>query len=202
LKLSVSALAAFLLILTLAAFRQQVLLHLGESLVLSDPLERADLIYVLAGDFWGSRVLLGASLASQGWASRVLLSGGRYQGREVGDMSVKFAVEHGYPPGLFLPIRMDAQSTVEEANAMGPVFHRLGARRIILVTSNFHSRRVAQVFRSFLPEFDFRVEGSPEDAFDPHAWWKTPQQRHLFFSEYQKMIGTFLLRFVPRRGPA
>jgi uncharacterized SAM-binding protein YcdF (DUF218 family) len=188
------------LLLVLTAFREQVLTRLGESLVVTDPLERADLIYVLAGDFWGSRVLLGANLGSQGWAPRVIMAGGRYTG--AGDMNsfgsdlaVDFAVQHGYPRNLFVPLRLNARSTIDEASAMGPIFHRLGAKRIILVTSNFHSRRTAQVFRLYLPEFDFRVEGSVDDAFDPHAWWKKPQDRRLLFSEYQKMIGTFLVRF-------
>ena len=190
---------AALLILSIVVlplvFPDQVLSRLGDSLVVSDRLEHADLIYVLAGDFWGSRVLLGANLGSQGWAPRVILSGGLYQGREVGDMSVEFAVQHGYSRSLFLPLRMDAPSTVEEAQIIGPVFHRLGARRIILVTSNFHSRRTAEVFRLFLPEFDFRVEGSVDPEFDPHAWWTKPRQRSLFFSEYRKIAGTFLVRF-------
>ncbi len=82
-------------------------------------------------------------------------------------MSVDFAVQHGYPRSLFLPIRMEAQSTVDEARAMGPIFQRLGAKRIILVTNNFHSRRAAQVFRLFLPEFDFRMEAAPDGVFDP-----------------------------------
>lgn len=188
-------LVALLLILIPLAFRQQVLAGLGESLVVSDPLEHADFIYVLAGDFWGSRVLLGASLGSQGWAPRVILSGGRYMDLYASDMSVDFAVAHGYRRSLFIPVRLEAQSTIDEARAMGPIFHRLGAKRIILVTSNFHSRRTAEVFRLFLPEFDFRVAGSADDDFDPHAWWKEPQERHLLFSEYEKMIGTFLVRF-------
>jgi uncharacterized SAM-binding protein YcdF (DUF218 family) len=188
-------LVALLPILALQISRQQILAGLGKSLVVSDPLEHADLIYVLAGDFWGSRVLLGANLGSMGWAPRVILTGGRYQGRCACDLSVDFAVQHGYPRNLFLPLPMEAQSTVDEALAMRPIFHRLGAKRIILVTSNFHSRRALQVFRLFLPEYDFRMEGSAEDFFDPHTWCKTPQGRHLLFSEYQKMVGTFLVRF-------
>jgi uncharacterized SAM-binding protein YcdF (DUF218 family) len=183
------------LLLILLVFRERVLAELGDSLVVSDPLEHADLIYVLAGDFWGSRVLLGANLGAKGWAPRVILSGGRYQDRSASDMAVDFAVEHGYPRSVFLPIRLEALSTIDEARAMGPIFHQLGAKRIILVTSNFHSRRAGQVFRLYLPDFDFRVEGSVDPAFDPHAWWKNPQERHLLFSEYQKMIGTLLVRF-------
>ncbi len=190
-----AAVLSALPILILLAVRQQVLNGLGEFLVVSDPLEHADLIYVFAGDFWGSRVLLGANLGSQGWAPRVVLSGGRYVSSYASDLAVDFAVQHGYPRGLFLPVRFEAQSTIDEARAMGPIFHRLGARRVLLVTSNFHSRRAAQVFRLFLPEFEFRMESSPDDTFDPHAWWKTPQQRHILFGEYQKTIGTFLVRF-------
>jgi uncharacterized SAM-binding protein YcdF (DUF218 family) len=190
-----AVLAPLLLLVILLAFRHQLLIKLGESLVVSDPLQHADLIYVLAGDFWGSRVLLGANLGAEGWAPRVILSGGPYQGACACDLSVDFAVHHGYPRSLFMPLPMEAQSTVEEAQAMGPIFQRLGARRIILVTSNFHSRRAAEVFRLYLPEFDFEIEASPERDFDPRAWWKIPQQRRLFWSEYRKIAGTFLMRF-------
>ena len=183
------------LALILLVFRESVLSGLGRFLVVSDPPERADLIYVLAGDFWGSRVLLGANLGAEGWAPLVILSGGRYQNSYASDLSVDFVVQHGYRRSLFLPIRMETPSTVDEARAMGPIFHRLGARRIILVTSNFHSRRAAQVFHLFLPEFDFQTEAAPDDTFDPDAWWKKPGQRRLLFGEYQKIAGTFLVRF-------
>lgn len=188
-------LVAALCLSILALSSGRVLASLGDFLVLSQPLEHADLIYVFAGDFWGSRVLLGANLGSKGWAPRVILSGGRYMDSYACDLSVDFAVQHGYPRSLFIPIRLHAQSTVEEALAMGPVFHRLGARHIILVTSNFHSRRAAEVFRLYLPEFDFRMEGAPDPVFDPHSWWKKPRQRHLLFSEYEKIAGTYLVRF-------
>lgn len=192
-------LAALLLILTLLAFPQPALIGLGRSLVVSDPLEHADLIYVLAGDFWGSRALLAARLGAQGWAPKVMMSGGLYSSGDIsdftGNLSVDFLVKQGYPRSLFLTVPLSAQSTVDEARAMGPIFHRLGARRIILVTSNFHSRRAKEVFRLFLPEFDFRMESAADDAFHPAAWWTKPRERHLLFSEYQKMLGTYLVRF-------
>jgi uncharacterized SAM-binding protein YcdF (DUF218 family) len=187
--------AGLALAVLLLAFRDQVLNGLGEFLVVSDPLEHADLIYVLAGDFWGSRVLLGASLGSQHWAPKVIFSGGRYMDSFACDLSVDFAVQHGYARQLFVPIRLVAKSTIGEAREMGPIFHRMGARRIILVTSNFHSRRAAQVFRLLLPEFDFRVEASSDPAFDPHSWWRNGPARSLLFSEYQKMLGTILVKF-------
>jgi uncharacterized SAM-binding protein YcdF (DUF218 family) len=192
-------LAALLLILSLLAFPEPALIGIGRSLVVSDPLEHADLIYALAGDFWGSRALLAARLGAQGWAPKVVMSGGMYSGSGVsgytGDLAADFLVKQGYPSSLFLTFPLSAQSTVDEARAMGPIFHRLGAKRIILVTSNFHSRRAKEVFRLFLPEFDFRMESAPDDTFHPEAWWTKPPERHLLFSEYQKMLGTYLVRF-------
>src|SRR5579864_7525844 len=88
---------------------------LGQALVVSDPVEKADLIYVLAGDFFGSRVLLGAELGARGYARQVVLSGGRYGDQYEGDMAADFAVEHGYPRALFCPVQLDALSTIDEA---------------------------------------------------------------------------------------
>ena len=189
----VSALVVVCL-LVLLIFRKSALSLLGESLVVSDPLNKADLIYVLAGDFFGNRVLRGADLGVRGYAPRVLLSGGEYSNSYSGDLALQFAVEHGYPPNLFSVVRTSALSTIDEARSLRPVFRRMGARRIILVTSNFHSRRTALVFRLFLPDFQFWIVPAPDADFDPRSWWKVRRSRALFFSEYQKIFGTLLVK--------
>jgi uncharacterized SAM-binding protein YcdF (DUF218 family) len=178
----------------LLLFRKAALVAFGEYLVDFEPLEKADLIYVLAGDFFGSRVLLGADLGSRGYAKQVLLSGGRYGNLYEGDMAVDFAVQNGYPRSLFVPVRLDVSHTIDEARAMGPIFRSLGAKRILLVTSNFHSRRVALAFRLFLPDLRFRIAAAPDKKFDPGSWWKNQPGRDLVFSEYEKMTGTWLVR--------
>jgi len=185
-------------LVTTFLFRDLLLMGLGGELIVADRLEKADLIYVLAGDFFGSRVLSGAELGARGYAPRVLLSGGRYSNefygnRFSGDLAVQFAVEHGYSPKLFQSVRLESVSTLEEARAMGPVFRRLGAKRVILVTSNFHSRRARLVFRMILPDIDFRVVPSADRDFDPSSWWKTDRGRHLVISEYEKIFGSLFL---------
>ncbi len=47
---------------------QTTLSFLGGYLVYSEPPQSADIILVLAGDFYGSRVLKAAELAKQGYA--------------------------------------------------------------------------------------------------------------------------------------
>jgi uncharacterized SAM-binding protein YcdF (DUF218 family) len=179
--------------LLVGVFYKPLLMAVGESLIVSDPLEKADAIYVLAGDFFGSRVLLGADLGARGYAPRVLLSGGPYSNRYSGDLAMQFAIEHGYPSALFRAIRLDTGSTIDEARAMGPVFRRMGAKRVILVTSNFHSRRTALVFRLIITDVHFCVEASRDTDYDPNAWWKTRLGRHLVASEYKKIAGTLVL---------
>lgn len=184
--------------LLMGVFYKPLLMAVGESLIVSDPLQKADAIYVLAGDFFGSRVLLGADLGARGFAPLVLLSGGPYSSniiskRYSGDMAVEYAVEHGYQPGLFQAIRLDhTPSTIDEARAMGPIFRKMGVRRVILVTSNFHSRRAALVFRLMIPNIHFSVAASQDVDYNPASWWKTSRGRHLVESEYEKIAGTLL----------
>ena len=173
-------------------FREPLLVSAGKLLIRSDSPEKADLIYVLAGDFWGNRVLVGSQLGARGYAQRVLFSGGIYQGAYEGDMSVRFAVDHGYPQQLFLAAPLTAQSTIEEAIELRPIFQRLRAKSVLLVTSDFHSRRAALAFRLFIPGVHFLMVAAPDTVFDPNSWWKSPGGRRLVFSEYEKILGTFL----------
>jgi uncharacterized SAM-binding protein YcdF (DUF218 family) len=184
----------FVLSIMLVVFRHSVLSALGQFLAVSESPEKADLIYVLAGDFLGSRVLVGAELGVRGYAKKVLLGGGPYQNSYQGDLAIPFAVEHGYPRHLFSPVRLLAKSTIEEAIELGPVFRGMGAKRIILVTSNYHARRASLVFRLFLPDLCFSTVSAPDKSFEPKYWWQTRQARKILFTEYWKMLGTLFTK--------
>ena len=189
-------LPALLALALLAAwvFREPLLVSAGKLLIRSDTPQKADLIYVLAGDFWGSRVLAGSELGARGYANQVVFSGGLYADNYEGDMSIQFAVDHGYPRPLFLSVPLRAQSTIEEAIELRPIFERLRAKRVILVTSDYHSRRVGLVFSLFVPGVRFCIVSAPDKVFDVASWWKTENGRRVLFSEYSKMFGTLLAR--------
>src|SRR6185503_17160025 len=110
--------------------------------------------------------------------------------------AVRFAVSKGHPPDLFLTVRHHARSTIEEAIALEPELRRLGARRILLVTSNYHSRRAALVFRLFVPRVEFRTVAAQHRQLQPLSWWKSAQGRGIVFSEYSKMLGTLAVWVV------
>ena len=172
---------------------QPTLSFLGRYLVYSLPPQSADIILVLAGDFYGPRVLKAAELAKQGYAPVVLISGGPYQRGIEGDYAIAFLATHGYSTHLFESFGHNARSTIEEAIALRGELRRRHVKRVILVTSDFHSRRSAIVFRLFCPGIDFISVPGPEPKFHADRWWMDDHSRALFYSEWTKIFGTVLM---------
>ena len=170
---------------------------LGEWLVSADVPAPADLIVVLGGDFWGRRVLEAADLAVHGYAPHVLISGPDYfvQGipHPEGEMATRFLVERGYPQSLFWTFPHHAHSTIDEAKLLAAEINRLQVRRVLIVTSNYHSRRSSIIIHSLLPFSEVRVIGVPEEYFRPESWWTTPRSRQLAKSEWPKLAATLAM---------
>lgn len=186
----------FILVIVSAAvllIRWQATLNcLGAFLVSSQRPQSADLILVLAGDFWGPRAVKGGDLAVQGYAPLALMSGTPYQGRPDGELAIEFLVKRGYPARLFQSFGHNARSTIEEAIALRPELARRRVKRVLLVTTAYHSRRAAIVFRLFCPGIQFITIAAP-DTYHPDGWWKDPPSKILFFSEWRKILGTILV---------
>jgi len=173
---------------------------LGEFLVCNDRLERADLILVMGGDFWGARVLKGAALGAEGYAPVVLISGPPYSGRPEGELAVKFLVDRGYPQAMFQVFGHHESSTVGEAIALRAELTRRKVKRVIVVTSDYHSRRCQIVLSLFCPGIRFLSAPSYE-RFNASSWWTDENAKKVFYSEWTKILGTVLVAF-PRHEVA
>lgn len=179
-----------------------VLSFLGNFLVSSDTPRRADLILVLGGNFYGPRVLKGADLVAQGYAPLALFSGPEYQGRPQGDASIRFLAQQGYSTQGLESLGIIAESTIEEALAVRPELIRRGAKRVLLVTASFHSRRSAIVFRLFCPGIHFISVPAADPQYHPDNWWMDASSKTLFYSEWEKIVGTVVVvypRYVIQR---
>jgi uncharacterized SAM-binding protein YcdF (DUF218 family) len=186
--------AAVLILLAIAAIRwQATLTSLGAFLVDSQPPQKADLILVLGGDFWGPRVVTGAELANKHYAPLALMSGPPYQGRPQGELTIDFLVKKGYPRDLFQVFATNAHSTIAEAEALRRELSRRHAKRVLLVTSNYHSRRAAIVLSLFCPGVQFISIPAPDSHYHAAGWWHDNSSRHLFFSEWSKILGSVLV---------
>ena len=86
---------------------------IGAALVRDEGPAKADIAVVLAGDWYGKRILAAADLVRQGYAPAVLVSGPPYYDVHECDIAIQFAVRKGNPAEWFLPLPNAALSTRE-----------------------------------------------------------------------------------------
>jgi uncharacterized SAM-binding protein YcdF (DUF218 family) len=179
-------------LLTVVSLHTPILTGLAEYLNQSGPPEKADVVFVLAGDASGRRILKGAELVRQGYAPRVVVSGpsGNYGYYEC-DLAIPFAVKAGYPQSEFVPFPHHALSTREEAADAAVELHTLGARRVLLVTSLFHTRRAGRMFRAAAPDLTFIVVAAPDENFTSDGWWHNREASKTFLLEWTKTAASW-----------
>ena len=180
-------------LLLVTPFWHSILRRLGSSVILSEPAQPADLILVLGGNFFGQRVLKAAELCVEGYAPLVLFSGAPYRGRPEGEWSIGLLESKGYPREMFAVASRYSSSTREEAVVMRDEFRQRHAKRVILVTSSYHSRRAATVFKLTCPDVQFISVPAPDPDYQPDRWWADSSSRKLLFLEWTKIIGTIVL---------
>ncbi len=181
------------LLLTLAVlsvvFHAQILGALGAHLVQASPPQKADAALVLAGDGWGYRILTAAQLERDGFVPKVLVSGpdGAYGLHEC-DLAIPFAVKRGYPESYFVHLEHSARSTQTEAEAVLPVIRSMGIKRLIVVTSNFHTRRAGAIFRKLAPDLTILMVAAPDKNFTADGWWHNREGEKTFLMEWEKTV--------------
>jgi uncharacterized SAM-binding protein YcdF (DUF218 family) len=192
-RLGILALILCLVAGTLAATHDIWLRAIGEYLTYSEPPCKADMIVVLAGDFFGNRIEKAGELLKAGWAPNVLVSGaGVCYGNNEGDLAIQFVTRKGYAGDRFFNVPSPARSTTEEAQYMVQEMRRRGVHRFILVTSDFHTRRSAKIYRKTAPDIPFCVVAAPDNDFSPDGWWHTREGRKVAFTEWLKTVANFL----------
>ena len=146
----------------------------GAWLVVADPLARASAVVVLGGHV-PFRAIEAGALYRAGWAPEVWLSRGSSPAEEAaltrlgidiesGDHAVNRAVLErlGVPAGAIRLLSPGVRNTVEEVRLVAAEMARVGADRVILVTSKPHSRRVRATWHAVVglrPEAVVRYRG-------------------------------------------
>lgn len=163
--------------------------------VVDEPLEKADAIVVLGGDsIQGDRVRHAAALYKQGRAPRVVMSGGPLRAKfSEADLMEKDALAEGIPAANLIVVRHPAESTLDEALALRPVLAEHKLHRLILVTSNFHTRRARRIFRAVYEKegTEVRMSAAADVRFDPEHWWQQRSGRVWLGLELLKTVLTW-----------
>jgi uncharacterized SAM-binding protein YcdF (DUF218 family) len=183
------AVAAIALYLT----REPLLRAAGSYLVEASAPVKADVVLVLAGDGRGNRIVKAAQLVREGYAPKVLVSGpdGNYQLHEC-DLAIPFAVKAGYPESYFIHFENQARSTRDEARMAGDEIRRMGAHRVLLVTSDYHTRRAARMYRSEAPDLEITVVAARDTYFTAEGWWHNREGQKTALYEWMKTVAAWV----------
>jgi len=179
------------LILTggLWVMREELLRAAGNYLVQDDTAVAADLVVVLGGDSSGQRARKGCELLKHGLAKELWLSGSAlYFGRTESDRAKEFLVSDGCSGDNVVSLQDPVDSTRDEAVSIGVKMRKLGVHRYLLVTSNYHTRRAAKVFKEMSPEIEVVAIASDPEEFPVESWWKRRSGRRIFFYEWVKTL--------------
>jgi len=160
----------------------------GRFLVVDDP-EKSDAIVVLAGET-NVRPARALELLRKGVAASALLD---VQTRDrIYDQQL-IAIAQKYVTGLAEASRVSVCpiagfSTMAEADDVSRCLKPLGARRVLIVTSDFHTRRALAIFRHRLPQYQFNVAAAGNPVQFGEDWWTNREWAKVTFDEWSKML--------------
>ncbi|QUL53897.1 YdcF family protein [Paenibacillus tritici] len=161
----------------------------GRFLPLSQSPRPADAIIVLSGG--GGRVEQGVQLFEQGYAPQLLLSNAKEGAGPAGDMR-ETALSLGIPEDAILA-EDAAQSTYQNAQFTLPIMQQQGFKSAIVVSSDFHMRRVKFIFDHVYKNSGIELTYIGADSgYNAKTWWSDRYSRETIFNEYTKMIGNAL----------
>jgi len=192
-----------LLVILVVFFR-----YAGVGIVSNDSPEKADVIIVLMGS-GPDRILGAADLYEQGYAPRIMMVENCQPGYELlksrgvslprdAELAASVGVQLGVPEEAFIIIPGDACSTQDEALIVAKYLNEQAeVDKVILVSSKFHSKRSAKLFRWALAALDRDVTvlscPTPYDDFNAAAWWRSREDAKWVVTEYVKLVNFHLL---------
>ena len=175
----------------------------GDLLVAPDPLPAdADVLVVLLGADRAAQARREEALTlfREGRARDLAISAAqvRFWGEWVPDLMRRY-LERQYGKeqadrAVLCP--HNADSTLEEAQALRPCLEGHGWRTVIVVTSNFHTRRAGHIWRHVFqdarPPVRIFVHGVDDGDFEPRGWWRSRRYAKTFLFESAKLVWTYL----------
>ena len=183
----------FLVILCFLLYlvRGPLLRFMAESWIIEDTLDKADALIVLGDDnFYADRVTRGAQLFREGKAPVVVASGRRLRPNAgIAELMEHDLVERGVPRDKIVRFSHDGDSTLEEAQSLVRIVKERKWRSVIVVTSNFHTRRARYIFQRVFPQgMEVRVASARDGDFDPEHWWEKRKSIKELTKEFAGMV--------------
>jgi hypothetical protein len=165
----------------------------GNFLIVDDP-RQSDAILVLAGET-DIRPRRGLELLRQGYAERMVIDVPanvklyEFSQMELAERYVHDLQGGGLPKGAQIEVcPIEGLSTKDESKNAESCLKRDGARSVLIVTSDFHTRRALAVFRREFPRHAYSVAAARSEDHFGERWWKRRQWAKVFFDEWVRLV--------------
>lgn len=166
-----------------------VFFGLGFYLSPQDKPEKSDAIVVVSGGQTTTRADYGIELFKQGYANTIVFSGGAL---DDGPSNAKAMRQQALEAGLSDDnILLDeyAQNTYENALNSKKLLDEVGAKKIIVVSSPYHQRRVNKTFEKVLgPSYTVLGVSSVDSRWSKSGWWRSGFSFNISMSELNKLL--------------
>jgi hypothetical protein len=160
----------------------------GALLLVDAPLP-SDVILVLAGET-DRRPERALQLLAQGYGRRIVLdvptNAKIYEFTQI-QLAQKYIQDLPREASVSVcPI--DGLSTKDESKDAGKCLAREGGKRVLIVTSDFHTRRALSVFRREIPGYEYSVAAARDGAKFGVKWWTHRQWAKTLVDEWLRLI--------------
>jgi len=195
-KLFFITLVFCLLVLLLFIFRSPILRAIGNALVCEDRMEPVEALFVLSGDPW-DRGNEAVRLYKQGLAEKIictgeniprlfLIAGILYPESELTQMNI---IAQGVP-STQVALLCKGTSTKEEADYILEYCLQHKIKKLAVVSTRFHTRRVQYAFRQKFRDagLSLLIHGAPSSEYDESRWWHSEEGLIFVNNEYIKLI--------------
>ncbi len=116
----------------------------------------------------------------------------------IAELMQRDLTDRGVPATAVVRVPNRARNTLDEAGAVSEFLSAHGWKKIIVVTSNYHTRRARFIYEHALaPGTELRVVAAPDPAYDPNSWWRTREGLKTFFYEF---VGYIVARWELRNS--
>jgi len=195
----------FLIFLVIFAFviylaRYPILRLAGNFWVVDESPQASDAIVILSDDDYEAvRASRAADLYRASWAPRIVASGRTLRPYiSIAELMQRDLTDRGVPATAVVRVPNRARNTLDEAGAVSEFLSAHGWKKIIVVTSNYHTRRARFIYEHVLaPGTELRMLAAPDPAYDPNSWWRTREGVKTFFYE---VVGYIVARWELRNS--
>jgi len=166
--------------------RYPILRFAGNFWVVDESPQASDAIVILSDDDYDAvRASRAADLFKADWAPRIVASGRSLRPyASIAELMQHDLTDRGVAADAVVRFPNRARNTLEEAGAVSTFLTSRGWKKILIVTSNYHTRRARYIYDHVLaPGTELRMVAAADPAYDPNSWWRTREGLKTFFYE-------------------